>query len=154
MKIFSQPERNKSSASEGPKKSSKNKGNNPKIRGQASVKATLTEAEIRDKLATHVQTSNSAKSQVVKKNSQALGAGFMNPDAKTQVVKETSETPAESKTEESKSLKDSHLLLSDVKLNDPNDSNTQEKLKMVLSTGGFNFNPKERENLERILSGS
>lgn len=41
---------------------------------------------------------------------------------------------------------------SDVGLNDPNDPATVGKLKSVLSKGAFNFNPKEREALEKILS--
>jgi hypothetical protein len=50
------------------------------------------------------------------------------------------------------SVKESHLLMSDVKLNDPNDPTTQEKLKSILSKGAFNFNPREREALDKILS--
>jgi|SRR5690606_34293506 len=41
---------------------------------------------------------------------------------------------------------------SDVGLNDPNDPATVGKLKSVLTKGAFNFNPKEREALEKILS--
>jgi len=42
---------------------------------------------------------------------------------------------------------------SDIALNDPKDTNTQEKLKSALTKGAFNFNPKEREALEKILAG-
>tara|TARA_R110000868_G_scaffold304021_4_gene564517 strand:+ start:1566 stop:1961 length:396 start_codon:yes stop_codon:yes gene_type:complete len=41
---------------------------------------------------------------------------------------------------------------SDVGLNDPNDPATVGKLKDVLTKGAFNFNPKERETLEKILA--
>jgi hypothetical protein len=51
-------------------------------------------------------------------------------------------------------MKESHLLMTDVKLNDPSDSNTQEKLKLVLRNGAFNFNSKEKETLEKILGES
>lgn len=164
MKIFSPPESAaapgkpvKSSETEGPKKSGKVK----KGRGipDPADKKEISEAAIREKLASHVETSNTAKSQVLQKNSQALGAGFMNPDA-APIAKAVPEIKAEAKPgvegndeekEESKSLKESHLLLSDVKLNDPNDTNTQEKLRSVLKMGAFNFNPKEKDALERIL---
>lgn len=39
----------------------------------------------------------------------------------------------------------------DIKNNDPNSKVTQEKLKKILSTGAFQFNPKEREALKDIL---
>lgn len=153
MKIFSPNETNISKTTNAPKKTGKAKGKSAasKIKGEAPAKAPVSDREIREKLAAHVQTSNTAKSQVFKKNSEALGAGFMNPDVKPKI--ETAVT-AEGVEEKGKSLKESHLLLSDVKLNDPTDSNTQEKLKSVLGSGAFNFNPKERENLERILGGN
>ena len=117
------------------------------------VKQDISANEIREKLASHSELSNSAKSQMIQKNSQALGAGFMNQDAKPLVVATDPDDIAE-QVESKSSLKDSHLLLTDVKLNDPNDSNTQEKLKTVLKMGAFNFNPKEKEALEKILGGS
>lgn len=39
----------------------------------------------------------------------------------------------------------------DIKDNDPKSEATQEKLKKILSTGAFNFNPKERDALKDIL---
>ena len=112
-------------------------------------KDKISESEVREKIAFHVEASNSAKSQMLKKNSKDFGAGFMRP-------KEMSDLPIESAAENSEtpSLKESHLLMTDVKLNDPSDSNTQEKLKSVLRSGGFNFNTKEKETLEKILGGS
>lgn len=54
---------------------------------------------------------------------------------------------------ETKSVEDNSLLLkSDVGVNSADDT-TKDKLKKVLSMNAFNFNPKERENLERILNG-
>ncbi len=40
----------------------------------------------------------------------------------------------------------------DIKKNDPEDPNTKEKLKGVLTAGGFNFSEKEREVLGKILN--
>ena len=40
---------------------------------------------------------------------------------------------------------------SDINLNDPNDSNTQEKLKAHLRNGSFSFSNKERQALRDIL---
>lgn len=42
-------------------------------------------------------------------------------------------------------------LKSDVGLNKPNDPGTQEKLKGLLKSGGFNFSDKERDALSSIL---
>lgn len=143
MKIFSQPERTTPKSSAGPKKSGKNK-----IQPPPSEKAAISDGQIREKLAAHVESSNSAKSQLIKKNNQTLGSGFMNSEVKAQLP-----IPAEAPVD-NKSLKESHLLMSDVQLNDPQDSNTQEKLKSILRNGAFSFNPKEKETLERILGGS
>ena len=43
-------------------------------------------------------------------------------------------------------------IVSDINLNDPKDPNTQEKLRGVISNGGFNFSLKEREILGKILN--
>lgn len=94
---------------------------------QASKKPHLSKSEIREKLAAHVETSDSAK-ELAMKNSQRLGEGFLNSG--------------------------SDEIKSDIAKNDPHDTNTQEKLKSVLSKGAFNFSPQERENLERILGQS
>lgn len=154
MKIFSQPERTTPKSSAGPKKSGKNK-----IQQPPSEKAAISDSQIREKLAAHVESSNSAKSQLIKKNNQALGSGFMNSEVKAQLpIPAAAPVPPVASGEEApvadKSLKESHLLMSDVQLNDPQDSNTQEKLKSILRNGAFSFNPKEKETLERILGGS
>tara|TARA_R110000868_G_scaffold117600_8_gene312293 strand:+ start:7103 stop:7492 length:390 start_codon:yes stop_codon:yes gene_type:complete len=55
-------------------------------------------------------------------------------------------------TEQEKKVEEQEVKVpSDVGLNDPNDPATVGKLKDVLSKGAFNFNPKERETLEKIL---
>ncbi len=144
MKIFSPPE------SKAPKEGSKAK----KVAGKQAalpLKKNMNDSEIREKLAGHTQLSNTAKSKIIQKNSQALGAGFMNENVKPELVKPPEIDQEDQLDEKEKSIKDSHILLSDVKLNDPNDSNTQEKLKSVLKMGAFNFNPKEKEALEKIL---
>lgn len=148
MKIFSQPERTTPKSSEGPKKSGKNK-----MKHAPSEKAAISDSQIREKLAAHVETSNSAKSQLIKNNNKTLGSGFMNSEAKAQIPMPVP-APGEEAPLANKSLKESHLLMSDVQLNDPQDSNTQEKLKSILRNGAFSFNPKEKETLERILAGS
>jgi hypothetical protein len=146
MKIFAPTETKSAPVKTGGKSKSK-KG------PAAPVKQEVSASEIREKLASHVETSNTAKSKIVQKNnSKPLGSGFMNEDAKPIVT--SPETEGAEPTEKISSLKKSHLLLSDVKLNDPNDSNTQEKLKSVLKMGAFNFNPKEKDALEKILAGT
>ena len=146
MKIFSSSENSKISDSESLKKTTKSvkKGKNMPVK-----KERISESEIREKLAFHVETSNSAKSQIMKKNSKDSGAGFMNLKAPGHLP-----AVADEKNSETPSMKESHLLMTDVKLNDPSDSNTQEKLKLVLRNGAFNFNSKEKETLEKILGES
>ncbi|MDO9183866.1 MAG: hypothetical protein Q7U04_15735 [Bacteriovorax sp.] len=153
MKIFSPPKSNAAAETSAGKKNGKLTKKQAAAAAAAPVKSEVSESEIREKLASHVETSNTAKSRLVTKNSKAFGASFMNEDALP--IPKDIEDLAESKTaKKGNSLKDSHLLLSDVKLNDPNDSNTQEKLKMVLKSGAFGFNPREKETLEKILSGN
>lgn len=149
MKIFSPPENRKSK--EGATVDTSKKVSKGKKR-PAPLKSEISESEIRDKLAAHVETSNTAKSQILQKNSKALGAGFMNEDAKP--VKIEAEVGKAGEEVKSDPVKDAHLLMSDVKLNDPNDPDTQEKLKSVLRKGAFSFNPREKETLEKILGGN
>jgi hypothetical protein len=151
MKIFSPvPE----SAAKAESKSVKNEAKGPAMKKQAPApeKKAISETEIREKLAAHVETSNSAKSKTIQQNSKQFGAGFMNAEMKPEPIVAP---PAAEKTEEAKEetdSKDSHLLKTDINLNDPKDPNTQEKLKTVLSKGAFNFNAKEREALDKILN--
>lgn len=149
MKIFSPPESN------GPKEAVAAK---KAVKGRKSAavapKAEVSDREIRDKLASHVETSNTSKSQTLQKNSKALGAGFLSSDKPPAMLKAEVKDGVSPDEESESSLKKSHLLLSDVKLNDPTDSNTQEKLKTVLRSGAFSFNPKEKETLEKILAAN
>lgn len=154
MKIFSQQE-STTQATEG----SSTKGPHGKKRAATPEKKQVSEREVREKLAAHVETSNTAKSKVLQQNSKQLGAGFMNEEMKPAPVevKKAESAPAseeENKDEKKDSVQESHLLMSDVKLNDPKDPATQEKLKTVLAKGAFNFNPKERETLDKILNGN
>lgn len=116
-------------------------------RSSLSDKPEVPEMEIRQKLAANVETSNSAKKQTLLKNSQRLGAGFMNEELSPAVI----QSP---KNDEDIIEQKDIMLKSDIHLNDPRSPETQEKLKTVLSTGAFNFNAKEREALDKILSGN
>jgi hypothetical protein len=60
-------------------------------------------------------------------------------------------SPAAS-TEPTKDEKPEVAVDSDIKKNDPNDPVTKEKLKALLSNGGFNFKPEERKALSDILT--
>jgi Zn-dependent metalloprotease len=124
--------------------------NRKKVEGPA--KKEISDAEIKEKVAAHATTSDAAKNMAAK-NSKKLGDGFMNADAKPVVEVVNVEKPEvkveedEIKTPNSKDL----TLKTDIAKNDPTDTNTQEKLKTVLSKGAFNFNSKERDALEKIL---
>lgn len=97
----------------------------PKAKSKVAVhKKELSDSEIREKLAANTEISGEAKARAMQ-STQKLGEGFMK--------------------------KDDHLLKSDVQLNSPEDPVTSEKLKTVLSNGAFNFNPKERDVLSKIL---
>ncbi len=154
MKIFNAPETKAISESGA---ASKQRG--PRARKHATLpeKKEISENEVREKLAAHVETSNTAKSKVLQQNSQQLGSGYLNtdtPPAPKIVAPPIAAAQVTEGPEESDSVKDAHLLLSDVKLNDPKDPNTQEKLKSVISRGAFNFNSREREALDKILNGN
>ncbi len=122
-----------------------------KKKADAPVKKDISASEIREKLAARVETSDAAKALAIKNTSKKLGEGFMNDEVKAApVVVPIAESGPEEKSPNSKDF----VLNSDIAKNDPKDSNTQEKLKSVLSKGGFSFNPKERETLDKILAGS
>jgi hypothetical protein len=119
------------------------------------VKKEMSAAEIKDKLAAHVDTSDAAKNMAIK-NSKKLGEGFLSGEVKPITNSTTNpESPVppsvelEAKTDPNP---EGFVLKSDIANNDPKDTNTQEKLKAVISRGAFNFNPREREALEKILS--
>lgn len=147
MKIFSQPDTTSASRDTKTKKHSA-------IKSAPSGKKEISDREIREKLAAHVETSNAAKSKILMQNSKQLGAGFMNEDIKPLPVVAEKKESEEKIDEVNDTSKNSHLLKSDVNLNDPKDPTTQEKLKSILSKGAFNFNPREREALDKILNGN
>jgi len=138
-------------------------GKSAKAKGPSRKKAAKPEKpnisadEIRQKLASNVEMSNTAKKIQKEKNAQKLGEGFLNGELPAKKI----EAPAmakevekpESKVEESAdpNFKD-HIVKSDVGINDPKDSTTTEKLKTVISKGAFNFNSREREILDKILN--
>lgn len=121
-------------------------------KAEAPPKKEMSASEIKEKLAARVETSEAAKNLAIK-NSKPLGAGFLNDEIKPAPIIEKPIKGEEAVEEKSPNSKD-FVLKSDVALNDPKDSNTQEKLKSVISKGAFNFNPKEREALEKILAGN
>lgn len=97
-----------------------------KIKGKVSPnRKELSDGEIREKIAANAEISDAAKAKAAANKGPKLGEGFMGEN--------------------------DHVLKSDVQLNSPDDPVTAEKLKSVLSNGAFNFNPKEREVLSKIL---
>lgn len=127
-----------------------------KKKADAPVKKEISPNEIREKLAARVETSDAAKALAIKNSSKRLGEGFLNDEIKPAPVIEPIATDAkvEGEVEEKSPNTKDFVMKSDIAKNDPKDSNTQEKLKSVISKGAFNFNPKERETLEKILAGN
>lgn len=125
------------------------------------AKKNMSPDEIKEKLAAHVDTSQASKNMAVM-NSKKFGEGFLNDDVKPKALTaplapdpsapqleapSKEESPVEEKSANSKDF----VLKSDIALNDPKDTNTQEKLKTVLAKGAFSFNAREKEALEKIL---
>lgn len=97
-----------------------------------STKEPISDKEIRAKLAASTEISEAAKNKA-KVEGKRMGEGFMKPV----------ENPINT---------EDHLLKADVQVNDPKDPVTAEKLKTILDTGAFSFNPKERDVLSKILA--
>ena len=53
---------------------------------------------------------------------------------------------------QTKVIDKNEAVIGDIGKNDPTDTVTQEKLKGLLRSGGFNFNQKERAALKDILN--
>ena len=109
---------------------------------------SLSDSEIREKLKSkHATKTNTLKKPV---KGQKLGESFMNPDKikPQQTLVKLPQTPAQAQKEQEASTK---AIVGDIKTNDPNDTNTTEKLKGLLSAGGFDFSEKEKETLGKIL---
>lgn len=149
MKIFpakttSQPETTRTERPDG-----KVGGKISRNKAQLPPKKEMSAAEIKEKLAAHVGISDAAKTMAIK-NTKKMGDAFLNTDVvkvEAPIVEAKVEAESEIKTPNTKDL----TIKSDVELNDPTDTNTQEKLKSVLVKGAFNFNPKEKAALEKIL---
>lgn len=77
----------------------------------------------------------------------ALAEKKANPIAAKTALPEAATADIKSKS----SAKEDITLKSDIGINDPKDEVTQEKLKGLLTTGGFNFSDKERKALSSIL---
>lgn len=122
-------------------------------KAELPVKKEISSAEIKEKLAAHVGVSDAAKNMAMASQSKKLGEAFMNPDVvNVQVPVVAVAVATEANEEEIKTPNTKDLTLkSDIAANDPKDTNTQEKLKTALTKGAFNFSPKEREALEKIL---
>ena len=141
MKIFNDSSRE---VRQSPKSDSKKLSRRSNHRTDLKDKPRVSDGEIREKLASHVESSSTAKMNM-KKNTQKLGEGFLNENSiPTKIERTQLASEEEGKVESSPS--------GDIALNDPKSPETQEKLKSVLSKGAFNFNPKEREALEKILN--
>lgn len=148
MKIFSPPSQAQDRPSR-PEKAKSPKNGVSRKKMAPPERKDISANEIRGKLAAHTEASAAVKPQPKLQNSQKLGDGFMNEA----VVRPPIVPPApEEITPEAEEVKKDILLKSDIANNDPTDTNTQEKLKTVLSRGAFSFNPKEKEVLERILA--
>lgn len=159
MKIF-RNESTVSSSTKVEKTSSKEGKGITRKKAPTPEKKNISASEIKEKLAAHVETSEASKNMAIKKNSQRLGEGFMNDSMKPMAAKpalvdevkvEKPELKEAPEVEDNSPNTKDFTIKSDIALNDPKDTNTQEKLKTVLSRGAFSFNPKEREALEKIL---
>ncbi|GEM_PF-4273922 len=64
----------------------------------------------------------------------------------TKVGKKTAENDISSTKNHSE-----NPFITDIKSNDPNSDETKGKLRKMLSTGGFSFNPNEQQVLQKIL---
>ena len=115
------------------------------------LKKEMSASAIREKLASHVETSDAAKTMTISKTKK-FGENFMSETIKP--IVDIANGPAKTADGDIKTPNTKNLTIkSDIAFNDPKDTNTQEKLKSALSKGAFNFNPKERAALEKILGG-
>lgn len=112
-------------------RSQKHSQSKKSTKGLRPPKEHLSASEIRSKVSEHFAPKPTQEDKVeVSKLAKAKNA----PAKEVEEEKEAPEKP------------------SDVGLNNPNDPATVGKLKSVLTKGAFNFNPKEREALEKILA--
>ncbi|MCK6595207.1 MAG: hypothetical protein L6Q33_08420 [Bacteriovoracaceae bacterium] len=141
--------------------------NNPDIIKLEKPDNKYSDGEIRRKITDHVEKSNTAKSVTKAKTQPLLGSGFMDENVVQSQKQKMIEAEAQKKAaeltnpnSEAKNASDEKVTInvgkldkpSDVGTNDPKDPVTSSKLKSVLDMGAFNFNPKERDVLARILN--
>ncbi len=144
--------------------------NNPEIVKLEKPEKKYSDGEIRQRITDHVEKSNTAKNMTKAKNQPLLGAGFMDEGVVNSQKQKLIEIEAQKKANElanpnakkieAVSGEDEKVTInvgklekpSDVGVNDPKDPVTSSKLKSVLDMGAFNFNPKERDVLSRILN--
>jgi hypothetical protein len=153
MKIFPKDSRATISADSGKKASSKGI---TRKKPEAPVKKEMSPDAIKLKIAENEAKTKSADK--VELTSKKLGDTFLNEEVvkkapimvKADIIAEKEKMVEEGKSPNTKDF----IIKSDVQLNDPKDTNTQEKLKTVLAKGAFSFNPKEREALDKILQST
>lgn len=142
--------------------------NSSKKKGQGAQPRRLSPAEVQarfEELKMKKHGSEALAKQRAKfkrsQTSQFMGGGILNrkrfPQAEVQQVAKPPEaqpieqTQAEGPAYDSPNT-DDYTIQSDIANNDPNSDVTREKLKGILSAGGFSFNPKERDVLSKILA--
>lgn len=120
---------------------------------EAPVKKEISPEAIKLKIAENEAKTKLTEKEVV--STKKFGDTFLNENALKKdlhMVKKDIIAEKEKMIEEGQSPNTKDFIIkSDVQLNDPKDTNTQEKLKTVLAKGAFNFSPKEREALSSIL---
>lgn len=158
MKIFPKETLKSSKSENAMSTGAKKKAHGPASRKKAELpeKKEISAAQIKEKLAANIETSELAKNKAIV-STKRLGESFLNDEVLKASPVMVKEEILQEKINEVNEKSDSpntkdYLVKSDIHLNDPKDTNTQEKLKTVLTRGAFNFNPKERETLEKILS--
>lgn len=135
---------------------------NPQIVKLEKPKKEFSDREVREKLSAHLNKSNSATTMNQIKKEELLGSGFLDEEVvnKKMEIQKAKEAEALKKAEglagngeiEKTTISVEKIEKpSDVGVNNPRDPLTANKLKSVLDMGAFNFNPKEREVLSKIL---
>lgn len=114
--------------------------------------------QIRDKVANALEKSGNykkAKPKFKRQVSEFMGGQVMGAKAASKEelmaarTKVTPETMAKARAEAESAA--NGIVKSDVSLNDPNDPNTSEKLKALISSNGFGFSDKEKNVLSQIM---
>ncbi|OUR98494.1 hypothetical protein A9Q84_03530 [Halobacteriovorax marinus] len=109
----------------------------------------LSAEEIRAKVA--AKTAKPEKKVVVKTGKQISTYMSLDNPAPRVDIRTKTETAKAAKGEDVSKEKKDIMLHSDIAKNDPTNTNTQEKLRGLLSAGGFGWNDKERAALQEIL---